>query len=288
MLCDYIAFLTAFGITFFPMALPRMPIITLLTDYGTKDHFVASMKAVILSISPQVQIVDISHDVPAHDILEAGFVLRSCFSYFPTRTIHVVVVDPTVGSPRKAIVVATDNHYFVAPDNGVLSLIYDAEPVTTVVEIAAEHLMLPEISKTFHGRDIFAPAAAWLARGTDMLNFGDTITEYTKLTLPKAKLTTEGKLKGSVLHVDRFGNLITNISRQDLDAAREKIPGNTFKVTIGKQEIDGLKNYFAEGQKGEIVALFGSTNLLEIAQNQGSASRTLGVGRGAEASISLK
>jgi S-adenosylmethionine hydrolase len=270
------------------MASARTPIITLLTDYGTKDHFVASMKAVILSISPQVQIVDISHDVPAHDILEAGFVLRSCFSYFPTRTIHVVVVDPTVGSSRKAIIVATDNHYFVAPDNGVLSLIYDAEPVSTVVEIGAEHLMLPEVSKTFHGRDIFAPAAAWLARGTDMLNFGDAITEYTKLALPKAKLTAEGKLKGSVLHVDRFGNLITNISRQDLDGAREKVPGNVFKVTIGKQEIDGLKDYFAEVQKGEMVALFGSTNLLEIAQNQGSASRTLGVARGAEVTVSLK
>jgi S-adenosylmethionine hydrolase len=271
------------------MALARTPIITLLTDYGTKDHFVASMKAVILSISPQAQIVDISHDVPAHDILEAGFVLRSCFSYFPTRTIHVVVVDPTVGSPRKPIIVATDNHYFVAPDNGVLSLVYDAEPVSTVVEIASEHLMLPEVSQTFHGRDIFAPAAAWLARGTDMLNFGDPITEYTKLTLPKARFgAADSTLKGSVLHVDRFGNLITNISRQDLESAREKVPGDTFKVRIGKQEITGLKNFYAEGQTGEIVALFGSTNLLEIAQNQGNASKTLGVARGGEVLVSLK
>jgi S-adenosyl-L-methionine hydrolase (adenosine-forming) len=270
------------------MAPPRTPIITLLTDYGTKDHFVASMKAVILSITPQVQIVDISHDVAAHDILEAGFVLRSCFSYFPSRTIHVVVVDPTVGSQRKPLIVATDNHYFIAPDNGVLSLVYDAEPVSTVVEIAAEHLMLPEVSTTFHGRDIFAPAAAWLARGTDMLNFGNAITEYTKLTLPKAKLVGDSLLKGSVLHVDRFGNLITNIFRQEFDAVREKIPGSAFKVAIGKQEIQGLKSFYAEAQKGELVALFGSTNLLEIAQNQGSAARTLGVTRGAEVGILLK
>jgi len=277
----------SFGITFLAMA-PRIPIITLLTDYGTKDHFVAAMKAVILSITPQVQIVDISHDIPPQDILEAGFVLRSCFSFFPSRTIHIVVVDPTVGSERKPIIVATDDHYFIAPDNGVLSLVYDVEPVSSVVEITAEHLMLPEISTTFHGRDIFAPAAAWLARGTDILNFGDAITEYVHLTLPKPKLVGESLLKGSVLHVDRFGNLITNISRQDFEAAREKVPGSTLKVVIGKQEIAGLKNYYSEGAKGEIVALFGSTNLLEIAQNQGSASRALGLTRGAEVGVLLK
>ena len=266
----------------------RTPIITLITDYGTKDHFVASIKAVILSITPQVQIVDISHDIPPHDILEAGFVLRSCFSYFPSRTIHVVVVDPTVGSERKPIIVATDNHYFIAPDNGVLSLVYEAEPVSTVVEIASEHLMLPEISKTFHGRDIFAPAAAWLARGTDMLNFGDTLTEYTQLGLPKAKLVGDALMKGSVLHVDRFGNLITNISRRELDGACEKVGGSALKVVIGKQEIAGIKSYYAEAAKGEVIALFGSTNLLEIAQNQGSAARALGVSRGAEVGVLLK
>jgi S-adenosyl-L-methionine hydrolase (adenosine-forming) len=270
------------------MAAVRPPIITLLTDFGTKDHFVPAMKAVILSIAPQAQIVDLSHDVPAHDILEAGFILRSCFSYFPSRTIHVVVVDPTVGSSRKPIIVATDNYYFVAPDNGVLSLVYDAEPVSTVVEIGAEHLMLPEVSKTFHGRDIFAPAAAWLARGTDMLNFGDPITEYSKMTLPKAKMVGDSLMKGNVLYVDRFGNLITNISREDFAGAREKVPGTDVKILIAKQEISGLKEYYAEVQKGEMIGVFGSTNFLEIAQNQGSAARTLGVGRGAEVGILLK
>ena len=267
---------------------PKIPIITLLTDYGTKDHFVAAMKAVILSIAPQVQIVDITHDILPHDILEAGFVLRSCYANFPSRTIHVVVVDPTVGSTRKPIIVATDDYYYVAPDNGVLSLIYDADPVSNVVEIAAEHLMLPQVSKTFHGRDIFAPAAAWLARGTDMLNFGDAVTEYAKIPLPKAKLVGDSLLKGNIIHVDRFGNLITNISRDDYETAREKVPGNVFKAVIAKQEIVGLKEYFAEGQKGETIALFGSSNLLEIAQNQGSAARTLGVTRGAEVGILLK
>jgi S-adenosyl-L-methionine hydrolase (adenosine-forming) len=270
------------------MAIAKTPIITLLTDYGTKDHFVAAMKGVILSIAPQVQIIDITHEIPPHDILEAGFVLRSCYSQFPTRTIHLVVVDPTVGSARKPIIVATDNYYYVGPDNGVLSLIYDVDPVSTVVEISSEHLMLPEISKTFHGRDIFAPAAAWLTRGTDMLNFGDPITEYAKIPLPKAKMVGEALFKGTVIHVDRFGNLITNISREDYQAARGKVPGDVFKVLLAKQEINGLKEYYAEAQKGESIALFGSSNLLEIAQNQGSAARTLGVTRGAEVGILLK
>jgi S-adenosylmethionine hydrolase len=270
------------------MATPRVPTITLLTDYGTKDHFVASMKAVILSISPQVNIIDITHEIAPHDILEASFVLRSCYSFFPSRTIHVVVVDPTVGSSRKPIVVATDNYYFIAPDNGVLSLLYDVEPVSTVVEIASEHLMLPEISKTFHGRDIFAPAAAWLAKGTDILNFGEVHEDYAKLALPKAKIVGESLLKGTVLHVDRFGNLITNISRDDYNVAREKIPGTAFQVLIAKQEIAGLKEFYAESQKGELLALFGSVNLLEIAQNQGSAAKVLGVGRGAEVAIMMK
>ncbi len=270
------------------MAGTRTPIITLLTDYGTRDHFVASMKAVILSIASNVQIVDLTHEVPPHDILEAGFMLRSCYSYFPTRTIHVVVVDPTVGSERKPIIVATDNYYFIAPDNGVLSLVYDVEPVSTVVEIAAEHLRMPEVSNTFHGRDIFAPAAAWIARGTDILNFGNPVEEYTKLTLPKARVVGDALIKGSVIHVDRFGNLITNISRDDYNAAREKVPGNAFKVMIAKQEIVGLKEYYSQVPKGELLALFGSTNLLEISQNQGSAARTLGAARGAEAGVLLK
>jgi S-adenosylmethionine hydrolase len=266
----------------------RIPTITLLTDYGTRDHFVSSMKGVIYSIAPEVHIVDISHDVPPQDLMEAAFLIRNCYSYFPIRSIHVVVVDPTVGSARKPIIVATDNHYFVAPDNGVLSFIYDIEPVSTVVEITAEHHMLSSISKTFHGRDIFAPAAAWLARGIDILNFGDTQEEYVRLAVPKAKLVGESLIKGVVVHVDRFGNLITNISREEFDAAREKVPGQSCKILITKQEITGLKEYYAEAKPGELIALFGSTNLLEIAQNQGSAAKTLGAGRGTEAGILLK
>jgi hypothetical protein len=162
------------------------------------------------------------------------------------------------------------------------------EPVSQVVEITAEHYILSPVSKTFHGRDIFAPAAAWLSKGIDIMNFGDPVDDYVKLSLPKAKVVGESLLKGTVLHIDRFGNLITNISRDDYDAAPKKIIENNVKVIIAKQEINGLKEYYAESQKGELIALFGSTNFLEIAQNQGSAAKTLGVSRGAEVGILLK
>jgi S-adenosyl-L-methionine hydrolase (adenosine-forming) len=267
---------------------PRIPTITLLSDFGLRDHFVGSMKGVIYSINPQVNIVDISHEVGSQDIVEAAFLIRACYSYFPAATIHVVVVDPSVGSTRKALIMSTENYFFVAPDNGVLSLVYEVEPPTAVVEISAEHYILPQVSKTFHGRDIFAPAAAWLSRGTDIVNFGEPVEHYVRLSLPKSKLIAEGQWKGMVLHVDRFGNLITNFSQGDYLAALEKSPGAKFSVSIGNREIEGLKQYFAEAQKGELIALFGSTNFLEIAQNQGSAAKTLGLNRGAEITVLLR
>jgi S-adenosylmethionine hydrolase len=266
----------------------RIPTITLTTDFGTHDHYVASLKGVIYGLNPEVHIVDVTHEVAPQDILEAAFVLRSCYSYFPQRTIHLVVVDPTVGSSRRLLIVATENYYFIAPDNGVLTLIYEAEPVSTVVPITAEHFSLPNVSKTFHARDIMAPAAAWLSKGIDILNFGDPVEDYFKLALPKAKFGGNGVLKGSVIHVDRFGNLITNISRDEYEEARAQAPGSVFKVTVGKQEIDGLREYYSETPKGSLNALFGSANFLEIAQTQGSAAKTLGLARGAEVSIQLR
>lgn len=266
----------------------RIPTITLLTDYGTRDGYVASMKGVMLNINSNVNIIDISHDIAPQDILEASFVLRSCYSYFPSRSIHVVVVDPTVGSSRKILLVSTEHYYFIAPDNGVLSLIYDAENVSTVIELSAEHYFLDHVSNTFHGRDIMAPAAAWLSKGYPMENFGEQTENYLRLSFPKPKVVAEGTLKGSVLHVDRFGNLITNVTPNDYQELRSKTQGETFKTIIGKQEINGLKNYYAQGQKGELLALFGSSGFLEIAQTQGSAAKTLGISRGAEIGVLLK
>jgi S-adenosylmethionine hydrolase len=270
------------------MAEQKVPTITLLTDYGTRDGYVASMKGAILSINSNVNIVDITHDIAPQDILEAAFVLRSAFSYFPTRTIHVVVVDPTVGSTRKILMVSTDNYYFVAPDNGVLSLIYEIEPFSSVVEVSSEHYFRSVVSNTFHGRDIMAPVAAWLSKGNPMDNFGEPTENYLRLSFPKPKVVAEGTLKGNIVHIDRFGNLITNVTRNDYEELRSKTPGENFKTVIGKQEINGLKNYYAQGQKGELLTLFGSSDFLEIAQTQGSAAKTLGVSRGAEIGIVLK
>jgi S-adenosyl-L-methionine hydrolase (adenosine-forming) len=270
------------------MAEQKIPTITLLTDYGTRDGYVASMKGAILSINSSVNIVDISHDIAPQDILEAAFVLRSAFSYFPVRTIHVVVVDPTVGSARKILMVSTDNYYFVAPDNGVLSLIYDIEPFSSVVQVSAEHYFRGAVSNTFHGRDIMAPVAAWLSKGNPMDNFGEPTENYLRLSFPKPKVVAEGTLKGNIVHIDRFGNLITNVTRNDYEELRSKTPGENFKTVVGKQEINGLKNYYAQGQKGELLTLFGSSDFLEIAQTQGSAAKTLGVSRGAEIGIVLK
>jgi S-adenosyl-L-methionine hydrolase (adenosine-forming) len=266
----------------------RMPTVTLITDFGTRDYFVASMKGVMMSISPQVQIIDISHEVAPQDIVEAAFLLRSCFHYFPPRTVHVVVVDPTVGSSRKPLMVASENHYFVAPDNGVLSLIEEVEAISTVVEITAEHYILPNPSNTFHGRDVFAPAAAWLTKGTDILNFGPEMDTFNKLPLPKPKMVGDSMLKGMVIHVDRFGNLITNISKEEFDTVRARVPGDSCRIVLGKQEIAGLKQFYAEGQKGELIALFGSSGLLEVSQSQGSAARALALARGAEAAVLFK
>lgn len=263
-------------------------IITLLTDFGTRDPFVASMKGVINCVNPDVNIIDITHEVAPHDIFEAGFILRSCYSFYPIRTIHVVVIDPTVGSSRKILLLATENYYFIAPDNGVLSLIYSAENVNAVIEITGEHYFQPEISNTFHGRDIIAPAAAWLAKGTDIMNFGAPTDDYVKLALPKSRLVGQSLLKGNVIHIDRFGNLITNISRQDYGEARAKVPGEAVKIVIAKQEISGMKEFYSQGEKGELMAIFGSTNFLEVSLYQGSAAKTLGLSRGAEVGLLLK
>jgi S-adenosylmethionine hydrolase len=186
------------------------------------------------------------------------------------------------------LIVSTDNYYFVVPDNGVISLVCDVEEVHTVVEVSEEHYFLENVSKTFHGRDIMAPVAAWLTRGIDILHFGPEVENFMRLPFPKPKMVGDSLLKGSVFHIDRFGNVVTNISRQDFQEARAKSPGELTRIMIGKQEISGLKEFYAAGQKGELIALFGSADFLEIAQTSGSAARALGISRGAEVGVQLK
>jgi S-adenosyl-L-methionine hydrolase (adenosine-forming) len=260
----------------------KIPIITLLTDFGTKDPYVASVKGVICGINPAAKIIDITHEVKPQDIIEAAFLISCSYKYFPMRTIHVVIVDPTVGSNRRALLVVSDEYFFIAPDNGVLSFIYDTGTVSTVREISAEHYYLPDLSPTFHGRDIFAPVAAWLSKGIECDNFGEPIEDYLKLTLPKPRLTAPKSLKGIVLHIDKFGNLITNIAAQDLLKAQEEYKSASYKIIINQKEITAVKKTYCEGNKGELITLIGSTGYLEIVSYQNSATQIVNAARGNE------
>ena len=253
------------------------PIITLTTDYGTNDHLVGTMKGVILKINPDVTIVDISHNVTAYDLLDGALTIGSAYSYFPPKTIHVVVVDPGVGTERRPLLVSAQNQYFIAPDNGVLSVIFEREDNVVVRHANIEHYYLNPVSKTFHGRDVFAPVAAWLTKGWQTPSMGDEITDYKKFSMPKPK-EAEGGLKGVVLRVDAFGNLITNFRAEHL-AENAQENGN-FKMQVGTQAVTKLVDTFAHGAAGEPIAYVGSSGYIEIGVNKGSAARTLALGRG--------
>ncbi len=260
------------------------PLITLTTDYGTSDVFVAVMKGVILSINPEANILDITHEVLPHDILDGALAIGNAYRYFPPKTVHVVVVDPGVGTERRPILVAADQHYLIAPDNGVLSSVYDQSESLHVWNLISEHYFRQPLSKTFHGRDVFAPVAAWLTKSWQTSSFGEPITDFVRFTMPKVKV--EGaSAKGVVLRADHFGNLITNITP-------ENVPGlltanGNLSVTVGQAKITKMVQTFAEGVAGEPVVLIGSSGYLEISVNRGNAAKTVGAGRGAEVVVDV-
>jgi S-adenosylmethionine hydrolase len=259
------------------------PIITLTTDFGTSDHLVGSMKGVILNINPAARIVDLNHNVVPFDILDGALSLASAYQYFPSRTIHVIVVDPGVGTERRPIVVSGEKHFFVAPDNGILSMIYERE-ACTVRHVTAEHYFLNPISPTFHGRDIFAPTAAWLSKTFQTEAFGEVVTDFVRFTMPKAKSSGQA-VKGVVLRVDAFGNLMTNLTAEDIPA--EALGGGAVKLAVNGKQVLKFAQTFASGNSGEPIAVLGSAGYVEIAVNRGSAARTLGVNRGAEVTLDL-
>ena len=254
-------------------------IITLTTDYGTNDHLVGTLKGVILKINPDVTIVDITHNVTAYDLLDGALTIGSAYSYFPSKTVHVVVVDPGVGTERRPLLVSAQNQYFIAPDNGVLSVIYEHEKESLIVRHAnVEHYYLQPVSKTFHGRDIFAPVAAWLTKGWQTGSMGDEITDFKKFAIPRPK-EADGTLKGVVLRADAFGNLITNFRSEDFPESA--LAGGAIKLQVGNQAVTRLVETFAQGNNGEAVAYVGSSGYIEVGMNKGNASRTLTIGRGA-------
>lgn len=250
----------------------RKPVITLLTDFGLRDHFVATMKGVILRIHPDAQIIDISHDVPPHDILHAAFLLKSSYTYFPLDSIYVVVVDPGVGTDRKPLLVSTETGYFVAPDNGVLSYIYAESSSLTVREITADHYFLKPRSGTFDGRDVFAPVAAWLSKGVSVPAFGEVVNEYTTIEIPQPVSIQPGVLRCRIIHVDRFGNLITNLSLERFQESLDASENRHFAFRVGEHTISHISQSYAEGKKDEIIAVFGSSNCIEVSVNQGNAA----------------
>jgi hypothetical protein len=253
------------------------PIVALLTDFGLRDHYVAAMKAVVLGLCPDVQLVDITHEVSPQDIVHAALSLRACYRDFPAGTIFLVVVDPGVGSARRVLAVETASVRFVFPDNGVLDPLLAEDPPRLVVEVTNEQYGRPRVSRTFEGRDRFAPAAGWLASGVEVRALGARAEWRPRLAIPRPALHAD-RIEGEVIHVDRFGNLITNITRADLEAvARTRTP----RVIVGTHQVAPLVSTYSEAKPGCALALVGSSETLEISLNGGSAAEALGLGRGA-------
>lgn len=264
--------------------MPRRPVVTLITDFGTADHFVGTMKAVILNINPEVAIVDVCHQVASYDIFDAAFTLAQSYRFFPSDTIHLIVVDPGVGTARRPILARSMNYKFVAPDNGVLSLIYEREETMEVRHITSEHYFLDPLSNTFHGRDMFAPVVGWLSRGVEVEKFGEPITDFAKFTSPKPKRVGDTLVKGLALKVDKFGNIITNIAPSDVPQLFSENPP-PFKIIINQQEITRLNLAYSQGKPSELFAIVGSAGYIEICTNRGSAAKLLNANRGAEVGV---
>lgn len=264
----------------------RKPIITMITDFETNDHFVGTMKGVIYNINPNVEIVDITHRVGSYDIFDAAFTLAQSYRFFPSDTIHLVVVDPGVGTARRPILASSLGYKFVAPDNGVLSLIYEREENVEVRHITADHYFLNPVSATFQGRDIFAPVAGWLSKWVEVDKFGETINDYTKFESPKPKWISEKLIKGAVLKIDKFGNILTNLRPEDVPQLFAENPPN-FQILINEREITRLNFAYSMGKPGELFAIVGSSGYIEICTNRGSAAKVLNANRGVEVGVVL-
>ena len=251
-------------------------IVTLTTDFGTADGYVGAMHGVILGINAEARIVDITHEIARHNVREAAFVLYTAYPHFPNGTIHVIVVDPGVGSERRAIALRTAKAHFVAPDNGVLSYVVAREQVLEMVELSNPDYWLPEVSATFHGRDVFTPVAAHLSLGVPLSDMGPALPSIATFPLTEPSMEPNGIVRGHVLHVDRFGNLITDIRREVLADTE------STQVEIGGHVINGIALTYAMAHKGALVALIGSAGHLKIAVREGDAAALLGATIGME------
>lgn len=257
--------------------------ITLLTDFGLSDYFVPAVKGVILTINPESRIIDITHDVAAHDIQDAAFTLGACYHNFPAGTVHVVVVDPGVGSSRRAIVAEAGGYFFVGPDNGVFSFVYAREGKPRVFHVTNDRYFRRPVSATFHGRDVFAPVAAHVELGTPLEAFGVEIEDYVRFEVPRPRLIEaegRGVIEGRVIHIDRFGNIVTSLTGADLRP--DQIAPST-RILIGGREVGRFGEYFAEAAgRDELFAYPGSAGFWEIALWRRPAAEFVGARRGDE------
>ena len=262
-------------------------IITLTTDFGYQDTFVGAVKGAILMINPLVNIVDLTHGIKPYNIKEAALTISMNFDAFPKDTIHIVVVDPGVGSARRSILVMTDNYYFIGPDNGVFSGVYNSGSESLqVINISAEHYFLKKGSSTFQARDIFAPVGAYLSKGVKINNFGDPITDYVKIPLPLSQIMGE-KIQGEVIFIDRFGNAITNISSSGIMRLKNSNPSAEIKILLKNREVP-LQVYYSKTNEKGLHSLMNSSDLLEFYVFEGNASSEFGISIGDVVEVVLK
>jgi len=259
------------------------PLVTFTSDFGTRDYYVGAVKGAILSVFPEARIVDISYEVPSHDVLAGAFCLAGFYSTFPAGTIHLVVVDPGVGSSRRGILVSNEKYRFVAPDNGVLSLVYDRESVSRVHSLEAEHYYRKPVSPTFHGRDIFAPVVGWLLKGIDESKFGPEISDYRKLAIPPVQRREGGVLEGFILHIDKFGNLVTNFTPEAVGG----LELSSGRFELGDQVVRKQVGCYADAGDDEPVFLVGSSGYIEIAVQKQSAAKVLNARRGMKVTLAV-
>jgi S-adenosylmethionine hydrolase len=260
------------------------PVIALLSDFGSRDHYAGTMKGVILGICPDAALVDITHDIPPHDVQAAALELSASYRYFPSGTIFLVVIDPGVGSARRGLAAEAGEYRFVAPDNGVLTAVFRDTPPKRVVELTERRYARPTVSRTFEGRDRFAPAAAWLAKGIQLAGLGRPVTDHVRLDLP-APLLEDHRLSGVVLRVDHFGNLVTNVDRRTFERLSQSGP---IQIEVGTHRVGRLVATYSEMEAGEVCALFGSSDHLEIAIKAASAAERLGLGPGAVVVVAVQ
>ncbi len=265
----------------------KNPVIALLTDFGEDDFFVASLKGVILKINPSVWIIDITHRIPSFDIQTTGFILLASYKYFPSQTIFLAIVDPGVGSERNILLAKTKEYFFIAPDNGVLSLVLEEEKIEDLREVTNKKYFLPDLSHTFEGRDKMAPVAAWVSKGISCSEFGPVKTSFEKLDVEKPQLKGT-EIIGHVLYQDKFGNLITDIPARMLEDIGGKADKKSINLVIRGKRISSFIQSYSSAKRGELLFLIGSVGMIEIAAREESASEKLKAGVGDEVRICLK